>query len=90
MATLEELKEYLGVDGSHLDSLLASFLSAANEIVESVLRYPLSELNPYPALVDNALKYVVAKLYTEREQCDMGELKDMVAKILEPIRKKVF
>ena len=37
MPTIEEIKIYLGIDGSHNDSLIDDFFISAKEIVEKVL-----------------------------------------------------
>jgi len=90
MPTIEELKTYLGVDGSHLDSLLADFLNTAKELVEKVLRYQIAVINPTPDLVKEALKYSVAYLYTNRETANLAELERTLSILLSSLRKKEF
>jgi len=90
MPTIEELKIYIGIDGSHLDSLLADFLNTAKELVEKVLRAPVETYNPTPATIKEALKYAVAFLYTGRESANIAQLEQMLASMLGAIRKQVF
>ena len=90
MPTIEELKTYLGIDGSHLDSLLADFLNTARELVEKVLRYKIESLQPMPGLVKEALKYSVGVLYTNRETANIGELELTLARLLQSLRKEGF
>jgi len=90
MPTLQELKDYLGIDGGHNDSLLLSQLGAAREIIEGILRYQIAMLNPLPHLVKEALKFAVAFLYANREQADMGLLERMLQSMLQSLRKEAF
>ena len=90
MPTIEELKTYLGIDGSHLDSLLADFLNTAKELVEKVLRYQIAVINPTPSLVKEALKYSVSFLYTNREQANIAELERTLATLLDSLRRREF
>jgi len=90
MPTIEELKIYLGVDGGHLDSLLADFLNTAKELVEKVLRYQIAMLNPIPGVIKEGLKYSVAFLYTNRETANIAELERTLAILLDSLRRKEF
>ena len=90
MPTIAELKTYLGIDGSHQDSLLADFLNTAKEIVEKILRYQIGVLNPIPASVKDALKHAVGYLYSNRENTDYRQLEKWLVTLLEPLRKKEF
>lgn len=65
--TLEEVKLYLRIDGDEEDTLITNFISAAVEICEDILRYPLSEFEEIPAVVRQALLYCIANMYEKRE-----------------------
>jgi hypothetical protein len=91
MPTIEELKNYLGIDGGHLDSLLADFLNTAKELVEKVLRYQIGLANnPMPSLIKEALRYSVAYLYNNRESANFLELERTLATLLQSLRKGGF
>ena len=64
---LEEVKLYLRIDGDEEDTLITNFISAAIEICEDILRYPLSELEETSAVVRQALLYCIANMYEKRE-----------------------
>jgi uncharacterized phage protein (predicted DNA packaging) len=67
VVTLEEVKLYLRLDSDEEDTLITNFISAAQEICEDILRYPLSEFDEIPAVVRQALLYCVANMYEIRE-----------------------
>jgi len=90
MPTIEELKNYIGIDGCHLDTLLADFLSTSKELVEKVLRYQIGLTNPMPSLIKEALKYSVAYLYQNRENANFIVLEKTLAALLQSLRKKEF
>ena len=90
MPTVEELKTYLGIDGSHLDSLLADFLNTAKEVVEKVLRQQIGLMNPMPSLIKEALRYSVAYMYANRESANFKELEKTLATLLHSLRKEGF
>lgn len=90
MPTIEELKNYLGIDGSHLDSLLADFLNTAKELVEKVLRYKIRRTNTMPSLIKEALRYSVAYMYNNRENANFLELEKTLAILLGSLRKRGF
>ena len=90
MPTLQELKDYLGVEGGHSDPLLNSLSEAARELIESILRYQIALLNPVPQLVKEAHKFTVAYLFSNREQADMQLLERMLRSMLSSLRKEAF
>ena len=90
MPTIEDLKTYLGIDGGHLDPLLADFLETAKALVEKVLRYQLGILNPLPPLVREALKYSVGYLYNNRDAANLPELERTLATLLHSLRREGF
>lgn len=90
MPTIEEIKVYLGIDGNYLDSLLSDFINLAQNIIEKVLRYPLSEFEEIPATIKETAKYIVSAYYTNREQTNVKELENNVAVLLSEYRRKEF
>ena len=90
MPTIQELKDYLGIDGSQSDSLLADFLKTAQDMVETVLRFPIAKLGELPGAVKEALKYSVAFLYSNRENADIRQLEKTLATLLSGHRRKEF
>ena len=90
MVSIQEIKDYLGIDGSHSDSLLSSMLTASRELIEGILRFPIGKIEPLPALVTEALKFTVAYLYTGREQADIQTLEKTLRTMLQSLRAKSF
>ncbi len=90
MPTVEEMKVYLGIDGDYLDSLILDFINLAQNIIEKVLRYPLSEFQEIPATIKETAKYIVSAYYTNREQTNVKELENNVAVLLSEYRRKEF
>ena len=90
MPTVEEMKVYLGIDGDYLDSLILDFINLAQNIIEKVLRYPLSEFEEIPATMKETAKYIVSAYYTNREQTNVKELENNVAVLLSEYRRKEF
>lgn len=90
MPTVEEMKLYLGIDGSWVDSLLADFLKLAKDLIEKVLRYPLSELETIPPTIKETAKFIVSAYYTNREQTNVRELENTIALLLSEYRKSEF
>ena len=90
MPTLQEVKDYLGVDGGHSDPLLLSQLEAGREMVEAILRYQIAKINPVPATVKQAVMFAVAYMFTGREQADMRVLEQMLRNMLSSLRREAF
>lgn len=90
MPTVEEMKVYLGIDGDYLDSLILDFINLAQNIIEKVLRYPLSEFEEIPVTIKETAKYIVSAYYTNREQTNVKELENNVAVLLSGYRRKEF
>ena len=90
MPTVEEMKVYLGIDGDYLDSLISDFINLAQNIIEKVLRYPLSEFEEIPATIKETAKYIVSAYYTNREQTNVKEIENNVAVLLSEYRRKEF
>ena len=90
MPSIEEMKLYLGIDGDWLDSLIADLINQAQEIIEKVLRYPLSEFDLLPQTIKETAKFIVSAYYTNRERTNARELENTVSLMLSEYRKKVF
>lgn len=80
--SLEEVKEYLRVDGESEDALITSFICSVQEMCEGILRYPLSELEVVPETIKQAICYGVACFYEQREKVDTKEILEMMKNLL--------
>ena len=89
--TLAEMKDYIGIDGSALDGLVASFIGLAKEIVEKVLRFPIAKFEgQVPPSVNEAMKFIVASYYTNREQTNVEHVESTVGLMLSHVRLMKF
>lgn len=86
--TLDEAKQYLRVDGDEENTLITSFISAAEELCEYILRFPLTELAETPEAVKQSVLYAVGNFYEERENVDMKEVIDVMTRLLFAWRKE--
>ena len=86
--TLKEVKTYLRVDGDEEDMLITSFIIAAEEMCEGILRYPLDELCLVPETVIQAVFFIVGQLYENREQVPIDEILEVVKCLLFNFRKE--
>lgn len=90
MPTIEEMKTYLGIDGEWLDSLLADLLKLAQNLIEKVLRYPLSNFEIVPATIKETAKLIVSAYYNNREKTNVQEVENFVALMISEYRRKEF
>ena len=90
MPTGEEMKTYLGIDGEWLDDLLADLLNLAKELIEKVLRYPLTEFEEIPRTIKETAKLIVSSYYNNKENTDSNELENTVALLLSAYRRVEF
>ena len=90
MPTLQEVKDYLGVDGVHSDPNLLSMLEAARELVESILRYQIAKVSPVPNLIKEAIKFAVAFIFSNREGADIASLTRTLRTMLNSLRREAF
>lgn len=92
MVTLEETKAFLRLDSDHEDTLVTTFITAAEDIVEGVLRFPLSDFNVddgvLPELVKTTIWYAVSQFYEFRENVDVRKLQETSALLLTAYRNK--
>ena len=65
MPTIEEMKVYLGIDGVWLDPLIADLINLAQEIIEKVLRYPLTDFEVIPQTIKETAKFIVSSYYNK-------------------------
>jgi len=93
--TLEEVKLFLRVDSSDEDALITNLINIATSFVEDILRFPLSDFENVPDVVNQAILIVIATLFESRQiggttEIKMNDLQFMVRNMLEPYRKKVW
>ena len=88
IVSLEETKIYLRIDGDEENTLITNFISAAEELCEGVLRFPLSEFAEVPETVRQAVLYLVASIYEMRETINMREVMDVVTRLLFTYRRE--
>ena len=91
MITLDETKAFLRLDSTHEDALITSFITAAEDIVEGVLRFPLSDFliddADLPELVKTTVCYIVSQFYELRENVDVRRLIETSALLLTAYRR---
>lgn len=90
MPTIEEMKTYLGIDGEWLDSLLADLLKLAQDLIEKVLRYPLTDFETVPGTIKETAKLIVSAYYNNREKTNVQEVENFVALMISEYRRKEF
>ena len=87
VVSLEDIKLYLRVDGDEEDTLISNFIKVSEDLVEGILRYPLSEFEVVPDIIKQAIMYSVANMYEKREDYDAKEVIDIMTKLLFSYRK---
>lgn len=87
VVSLEDIKLYLRVDGEEEDTLISNFIKVSEDLVEGILRYPLSEFEIVPEIIKQAVMYSVANMYEKREDYDAKEVIDIMTKLLFSYRK---
>jgi hypothetical protein len=91
IVTLEETKAFLRLDSNHEDALITSFIISAEDIVEGVLRFPLSDFlvgdGTLPELVKTTVWYVVSQFHELRENVDVRRLIETSALLLTAYRR---
>ena len=91
MVTVEEMKQYLRVDFSDDDSLLAVMIPSAEKLCASIARMPIEEfLSLKDENAKTAVLYAVAYLYEHREEADHHQLTIDLRSLLFGIRKEGF
>lgn len=88
IVTIEETKLWIRVEHSDEDALIESFILAAEELVEGILRFPLSEFEgSVPEAIKHAVFFTVSKFYEDRNELDTAELNDVLRALLFSYRK---
>lgn len=88
--TVGEVKRYLGLDGEEVNQILVVLLSAAEHLVEKVLRQSITKRTP--EIVKTAVLFTVWQLYFHRDnkEFDSAGLETTLAVMLSDLRKKEF
>lgn len=87
VVNLENTKAWLRVEGNDEDALIESFIAAAEDMVEGILRFPLSEFSDVPEPVKHAIYFAVSKLYEERNELNTGSLTEVLKALLFSYRR---
>jgi hypothetical protein len=90
IVTLEKTKEWLRVESNDEDALIESFITAAEDIVNGVLRFPLSELTEIPETVKQAVYYAVSVMFEQRESLDITVLMNTLRGMLFAYREDAW
>ena len=90
IVTLEKTKEWLRVESSDEDVLIAGLIAAAEDIVSGILRFPLSEFEDVPETVRQAIYYAVSVMYEQRESLDIVALMESLRGMLFAYRKAAW
>lgn len=92
LGSLEETKAFLRIDTDYEDTLILSFIVAAEDIVEGVLRFPLTDFliegGTLPELVKTTVWYIVSQFHELRENVDVRTITETAALLLTSYRKK--
>lgn len=86
--TLNEAKLYLKVENEADDTLILSFINAAEELCEDILRFSLTEFVEIPDTVKQAALYAVGNLYEQREALDMKAMLEFMTRLLFAYRRE--
>ena len=88
--TLEEAKNYLHVDSSDEDGLIASLITSSIKLCHDVARIKDDEDAKDGSLLKMAVLYALGYLYEHREEADHHELVMNLKSLLFSIREGVF
>ena len=88
--TLEKTKEFLRVESTDEDALIERFITAAEDIVGGILRFPLSEFEEVPETVEQAVCLAVSVMFEQRESLDIVALMITLRGMLFAYRKDVW
>ena len=88
IVSLEDAKLYLRVDGDEENTLITSFINAAEEMCEEIIRFPLTDFTEMPEVLRQAVLYAVANMYEQRENIDMKNIHDVMTRLLFSHRKE--
>ncbi len=94
MLKVEEIKLFLRIDNDEEDKLLSSLLSTSVELVEGVIRQSLTNFDPIPETIRQALLYCISTMYENRQGGKDGiqvpEMLELVKRLTFVYRKEVF
>lgn len=94
MIDLKEMKLYLRVDGNEEDTLITSLIATAEELVESITRQKLTAFEEIPETLRQAVMFVVATLYEQRQGgkggLNMKDTLDVVKRMTFAYRKEAW
>lgn len=90
VVTLENTKAWLRIESTTEDALIESFIGAAEELVEGILRFPLSELEVVPESIHQAIYYGVSQFYEKRNELVMTELIQSMRGLLAMHRREAW
>lgn len=88
IVTIEEVKLYLRVDNDLEDTLIIDFINTAEELIEGILRYPLTEFEEIPEAVKTTVLFIVSNMYEKREDVNIKDLLDTAKNLLFNYRKE--
>jgi hypothetical protein len=74
IVTLEKTKEWIKVESNDEDALIEGFITAAEDIVSGILRFPLNEFEEVPEVVKQAIYFAVSVMYEQRESLNIVAL----------------
>lgn len=87
MISLEEMKQYLRVDGTDEDGLIEGLMESAETLCRDVVR---DDAPDETSAMRIAVMYTVSYLYEHREEADHGELMRSLRALLMGTRKAAF
>jgi uncharacterized phage protein (predicted DNA packaging) len=94
MLTLNEVKLFLRLDGDEEDNLVSSLILMSTELVEGILRRKLTEFDPVPETIKQAILLAVATFYENRQGGKDGlnsaDLIDLIKRLTFAHRKESF
>ena len=90
VVTVEDVKLYLRVENEEEDTLISTFINVSEELIEGILRYPISDFELIPEVIKEAVMYSVSNMYEKRENYDVKEVLEIITMLLFSYRKEVW
>lgn len=90
IVTLEKTKAWLRVESTDEDALIESYITAAEDIVTSILRFPLTEYETVPEPIVQAVLYCVSVFFEKRNEADMVGMLGTLKSFLFAYRKEAW
>ena len=85
---LDEVKLYLRIDGDEENTLITKLILTAEDLVEGIIRYPLSEFQEVPEAIRQAILYAVANMFEHRETFQIKEIINTMINLVFSYRKE--